>query len=84
MARRSHAAFFKGVARVLDLSGTMSRGSRSSFATDGQALRSDWSAVGHDIAKATDQARLQSPSGSVRHRSDGKRVSKAKQLRLMP
>lgn len=83
MARRSQASFFKGVARVFDLSGAVSRGQRSSFAADGQAIRSDWSAVGRDLSAASSQAKTQVSKDTTWHRSDGKPVNEPKQLRLI-
>ena len=59
MTKQTRSAVFKGVARVIDLGGFMSRGSRRSFEADGWAIRSDWSAVGDDLyrslSKTSDQ-----------------------------
>jgi hypothetical protein len=85
MTRRAQSAFFKGVARVFDLSGALSRGQSSSFVADGRAIRSDWSAIGGDLSEATEQARRQATkaNGHVWRQADGKSVSKPKQLRLI-
>lgn len=83
MARRSQAAFFKGVSRVFDLSGVLSRGNRSSFAADGWAIRSDWSVVGRDLSEANHRVRTQASDGSFRDRTDDNLVGKPKQLRLL-
>lgn len=85
MARSAQSAFFKGVARVFDISAALSRGQGSSFATDGRAIRSDWAAIGGDLSEATEQARRQADkaNGRVWRQGEGKSVSKPKQLRLI-
>ena len=51
----ARVSFLEGVARIFDLSGTLSEYNRSRTGeeTDCQALLSDWKAVGDDIREAS-------------------------------
>jgi hypothetical protein len=54
----SLGAFVNGVARALDITGSIYRRDHPKVdpgSADLVAMRSDWEAVGHDISAATDQ-----------------------------
>lgn len=59
-------SFIEGLARMLDLSGSLNtyNNSRTPEEADARAVRNDWKAIGHDMRQALDE--LRSEAGEPR------------------